>query len=349
MRFLWLIVILGILFVYSCSDDGLTPAKHKFKVAAILDLSGHYSQFGIEVQRGMELYLESDKTAEFEIDYYDSEGLADKALLLFNQASADTNVKAVITLASWISNAVAPVAKMKNVLHYAVGSAVFDFPDNGNTVRFTGDVSDESIYMIDYLKDFNSVGLMYFNNDYGKGWESRLTTALGSKLQITRSYTDTDTDFTTILQEMKVANPEIIVLISTREAVEITKQAKQLGISSKLLGNRPILTDTLLKEPAADGLVFTYPDLNDVHQSFKNYVAKYGKKPSAFVAEGYDLAETLDKATISKKFDRSNVYNYYKNQSFTGMFTKIEFDSNAQANSKYNLMIIKDGNYQDYK
>jgi ABC-type branched-subunit amino acid transport system substrate-binding protein len=348
MRFLWLIVIFGIMFVYSCSDDGLSPARYIFKVAAILDLSGHYSQFGKEVQNGLELFLESNNE-NFEIEYYDSEGLADKALTQFNQASLDTNVKAVITLASWISNAVAPVAKMKNVLHFAVGSAVFEYPDNGNTVRFTGDVSDESVYMTDYLKDFNSVGLMYFNNDYGKGWETRLTAALGPKLKITRSYTDTDTDFTTILQKMKTANPEIIVLISTREAVEITKQAKQLGITSKLLGNRPILTDALLKEPAADGLVFTYPDLNDEHHAIKKYIAQYRKKPSAFVAEGYDLAISLVVATRNMKFDRKNVYDFYTDLSYNGMFTKIDFDSNAQAKSKYNLMIIKDGNYQDYK
>jgi ABC-type branched-subunit amino acid transport system substrate-binding protein len=341
-------LIIGLVFV-SCSDDGITPAKNKIKIAAILDLSGHYSQFGQEAKQGMNQFLQDYPDSKFEVTYYDSKADAAIAINLFNTISTDTSNKAVVTLASWISNAIAPLAKEKNILHFAIGSAVFEFPANGNTVRYTGDVSDESTYLLNYLKDFQKIGLMYFDNDYGKGWKERLSTNLGSKLILTKSYTDTDTDFTGILQEMKVAAPEVIVLISTKEAVQICKQAKSLNITAKLLGNRPILTDSLLKEPAAEGLIFSYPDLNENYAGYKNYVTKYSRKPSSFAAEGYDIAASFYGFTQVKGFDRTTVYNSYKNLTQFGIFSELNFNDNAQANSKYSLMVIKSGDYIELK
>lgn len=347
-KFLILFISAAVFFV-SCGDDGLTPPRSRIKVAAILDLSGHYSQFGEEVRQGMNLFLADYPDSKYEISYLDSKGNALTALDLFNTASLDTNVKMVVTLASWISNAVAPAAKQKNILHFAVGSAVFDYPNNGNTVRFTGDVKDETIYLIEYLKDFQKIGLMYFDNDYGRGWDSSLSNALGSRLLLKKSYKDTDTNFIPILQDMKTAEPEIIVLISTIEAVRITKQANEIGLTAKLLGNRPILTEALLKEPAAEGLVFSYPDLNENFPAYSKYNVKYSRKPSSFAAEGYDLAASIYNFIKTKGFDRQTVYSDYKNLIYSGMFSELKFNENAQANSKYNLMIIKSGNYQDYK
>ncbi|MFA5511617.1 MAG: ABC transporter substrate-binding protein [Candidatus Kapaibacterium sp.] len=348
MRFGIYYLLILLIFTYSCSDDGITPERNKLKVAAILDMSGHYGQFGSETKQGLDLFLELNGESLIEIIYYDSKGSSETASEIFDVVSADTNVKVIITLASWISNTLAPAAEAKGILHFAVGSAVFDYPNNGNCIRFTGDVKDESAYLINYLKDYDNAALIYFDNDYGKGWHSRMSEELGTKLTISRSYSDTDTDFTSIINDVKQVNPEVLVMISTIEAVQISRQVKEASLNSMLLGNRPILTEGLINEPAADGLIFSYPDLDENHQGYKAYIAKYSKKPSSFTAEGYDLAASLH-SVVGESFDKNKVYNYYKNLTWKGIFTEIKFDSNAQANSKYNLMIIKNNDYQDYK
>jgi ABC-type branched-subunit amino acid transport system substrate-binding protein len=342
-----ILIFISIMMFISCSDDGVSIAKKKFKVAAILDLSGHYSQFGKEAKIGIDMSLSDYKDGDFEVVYFDSKGEAPTAIDIFNTISQDTSYKVVVTFASWISNAIAPMAKEKDILHFAIASAVFDYPANGNTIRFTGDVTSESIFLTDYLKQFNSIGLMYFDNDYGKGWQNRLSQELASKLILSKSYTDTDTDFTSILQELNAKTPDAIVLISTTEAVQIARQAKSLGITSKLIGTRPIITDSLLKEPSAEGLVFSYPDLNEDYPPYQSYLLKYGTKPSSFVAEGYDLTTSLYGLTNNIAFNRDEVYKQYKNMILIGMFAMINFDENAQAESAMKLMLIKNGKYQD--
>lgn len=347
--FLYLILIISILYFNSCSDDGISPKSDKIKVAAILDLSGQYGTFGKEAKIGMEMSLNNNQTDKIEIVYYDSKGLSEIALEQFNQISADTSYKVVITLTSWISNAIAPLAKEKNILHFAIGSAVFNFAENGNSIRFTGDASDESVYLTNFIKSFQSVGLVHLNNEYGEGWKTKLSQELGDKLKISKSYTDTDTDFSTILQEVKTVNPESILLISTVEAVSIIKQAKEIGITSELIGNRTILTDSLLKEPSSEGLIFSYPDLNENYEPYKEYQQLYNHKPSSFVAEGYDLVTSLNALINSNGFNREIIYSKYSNMILIGMFKMIQFDENAQAFSNYNMMIINDKKYQDYK
>lgn len=339
-------ILLMVLMFSAC--DEITAAKdryYRYKVAAILDMSGHYSQFGIEAKRGFDEFFLKYPESKFDVLYYDSKADNDIAINHFNNILTDTSIKAVITLTSWVSNTIAPLAKDKNLLHYAIGSAVFDYPANGNTIRYTGDVADESLYLINYLKNYQKIALMYFNNDYGKGWQNRLKQSLEDKLIISKSYVDTDTDFSNILKEINSTNPEIIVLISTKEAVEICKQAKALGIKAQLLGNRPILTEELLNEPSSEGLIFSYPDLDENNQAYKDYVNKYHTKPSSFVAEAYDIASSLFEFTQRAVFNKTAVYNSYKNYTQKGLFSELNFDENAQANCKYKLMIIRNGDY----
>jgi ABC-type branched-subunit amino acid transport system substrate-binding protein len=57
-QYILIFLVLGILLI-SCSDNtnNFVNENNKIKIAALLDLSGHYSQFGIESKQSMELAL----------------------------------------------------------------------------------------------------------------------------------------------------------------------------------------------------------------------------------------------------------------------------------------------------
>jgi hypothetical protein len=85
--------------------------------------------------------------------------------------------------------------------------------------------------------------------------------------------------------------------------------------------------------------------LNEQSPAYQDYVSRYGKKPSSFVAEGYDLCFGLENAIKSKGIASANIWDWFSNNGFNGMLGLIRFDSLAQASYDYNLNIIKDGDY----
>ncbi|MCO5250315.1 MAG: ABC transporter substrate-binding protein [Candidatus Kapabacteria bacterium] len=339
-----ILIFVALFFMFSCGKEEAVAPEQKIIIAAILDTTGHYSQFGKEVIRGMELYTRKYATS-YELRFYDSKGDADVALAEFIKIASNTYTRGVVTLASWISNAIAEPAKNNRVVQFAVGSAVYNFANLKNCVRFTSDVNDEIKYLSNYLNDYNRIVIMHFDNDYGVTWNNNLKGNLGGKIIRSFSYPDTMTQFTSILEEVKALNPSRLVLISTREAVHIVRQAKAIGLNVQIVGTRPILTEQLLATSEANGLIFSYPNLDEHSPAYQDYLSRYGKKPSSFVAEGYDLCFGLDNAIRTNGTAPADIWDWFDHNGFYGMLGRIKFDSLAQASYDYNLNIIKDGDY----
>jgi ABC-type branched-subunit amino acid transport system substrate-binding protein len=339
------IIFLCLVVLSGCKDDSTTPGQEKIKISAILDLSGHYSQFGVESKQALELMSGSNK--RLEITYYDSQGLSATAVSLLNSIISKNEKTSVVTLASWISNDLADKIAQNNLLQIVIGSAAFDKSVLQSSVKMTQGVESESNYLIDKLKIFNKIAIMYFDNDYGISWNSSLSNSLGSKIVASERYLDTQTDFTIELSRIAQKKPEVIVLISTREAGLIVRQAGSLGITAQFYGTRPILTNELLNEPTAKGLIFSYPKIDYTYSYIKEFQLKYGYKPGSFAAESIDLCNLLDKAANSIKYSRDEVFQFVKNSTLKGAFNLITFDKLCQANYEFTLMKVNNGSFEE--
>ena len=336
----------ALIFLSGSAVQSAHASGDKIKVAALLDLSGHYSQFGLETKQAMELGL--SETKKIDVRFFDTKGDLKTAEQKLNEVIQQGGYTVVVTLASWISNGLAAKIKSNNLLQMAVGSAVFDDANQKNCVRFTGDVGREIQYLTNYLQSYNKVAVMYFNNDYGISWNNALKSALGSKLVKSIAYTDTDVDFTHPLNEVKAVHPDALALISTREAVQIAKQASKIRIQSRMFGTRPTLTAPLLAEPTARGLMFSYPDLNETLPIFASFKSKYGYRMSAFGAEGYDLIKSLDRFCRHGKKNKVLFANY-QNRTYDGALGRITFNENAQADYDYTICVLQNGTWGKMK
>lgn len=343
---LFLLSFAALIFLSGSAVQAAHASGDKIRIAALLDLSGHYSQFGLETKQAMELGL--SETKNIDVRFFDTKGDLKVAEQKLNEVIKHGGYDVVVTLASWISSGLAAKIKSSHMLQMAVGSAVFDHAGEKNCVRFTGDVGREIQYLTNYLKKYNKVAVMYFNNDYGISWNSALKSALGNKLVKSVSYTDTDTVFTHPLNEIKAVHPDALALISTREAVQIAKQASRIRIQSGMFGTRPTLTNQLLAEPTASGLMFSYPDLNETLPIFASFKNQYGYRMSAFGAEGYDLIKSLDQFYRQEKKNKV-IFANYKNRTYDGALGHIKFNENAQADYDYTICIIKNGTWGKMK
>ena len=336
----YLIIILFLFFLCSIND---TKAMPSYDIAAILDFSGHYRDYGVEAKQGIELALK--EADNIKVDFFDSKAESDIALDHFNKLN---NTSAVVTFTSWVSNAIAPVSAKKNMMQFVIASAVFNYDALPLCIRFTVDVKAEVEFLAGYLQRYERIGIIYADNEYGTGWKDSLLEALGAKVVSVESYQDTTADFTAPLSNIESAHPEAIALISFGEAAAIVRQAVKMGITAQLIGTRPILTKELLAEPLSEGLIFSYPALDERHPFYSGFEKAYGVSSSAFGAEGYDLIISLAQAVNEKGTKPDDIAAWYKNRSYKGALGQIQFDEHCLAKYDFSLKQIQKGKIVSY-
>lgn len=125
----------------------------------------------------------------------------------------------------------------------------------------------------------------------------------GLEIVATETFQKGDVDFSAQLTKIKAARPDVVVLASlAEEAASILRQARQLGISEKVIflgANATISTKLFqLAGPAADGFLVgaswyaEYPSPRNI-AFVKAYEKRYGHKPDTFGAQAYDALNVL--------------------------------------------------------
>lgn len=348
MKKIILLLVLTIILISCDNDNANNPVDSpKIKIAAILDFTGDYSQCGLASRQAMELLKKYN--SNFEVSYYDCQCKNAPADSILDYIISTGEKPVIVSLSSWVSNYIATKVSQNNMLHIPLGSAAFSYSNLNSSIKMTESVGDECAFMSNLLNTYNKIAIMYFKNDLGTTWNNALQTSLTGKIVVTEPYNVTQTDFTAELTRIKNNSPDVIVLVGTKEAVTIAKQAKSMGINAQLVGTRPIFSDFLLNEEACEGLIFTYPKIDYSVNYLSDYQSQYGYKADSFAAESFDLVNILLNANSLNKTTPSEIVGWLKNNTFTGCLGKISFDSLCEANYNFTYMIVKDGSFEEMK
>ncbi len=311
-------------------------------IGAILPFTGAQADIAAEERNAMEMAL-NDTGRKFKVIYEDSAGQNPIAIADFHKLVDKDNASIVITCASWISNAISPLAAETGILLCALGTATFNRSDNGKAVIFTVNMKEESERLTSYLRRFNRTAIIYMNNDYGRAWSEILKAGMPGSIVCTESYELNQTNYSMQLTKIKDARPDLLVLLSSAEGASIARQARQLGINAQLASTRPIERPDILKEPAVNGLVYSYPSYNITSPFFARYEETYHQHPTAFGAEAYDAIVTLASATQNGSSRSIDVYRWYLDREYTGALGKVSFDGSGNAHYPVILKQIRDG------
>jgi len=313
-------------------------------VGAILPFTGAQADIASEEKNAIEMAL-NDTGRKFKVMYEDSAGQNPTAIAAFHKLVDDDNASIVITCASWISNAISPLAAERGILQCALGSATFNRTNGGKAVVFTVSMNEESKCLASYILRFNRTAIIYMNNDYGRAWFSILKTSLPGTVVSSESYELNQTNYTSQLTKIREARPDLLVLLSSAEGASIARQARELGINASLASTRPIEGPDILKEPAVNGLVYSYPSYNTKFPFFARYAKKYNQPPTAFGAEAYDAIVTLASAAQNSSDRIDDIYRWYLDREYTGALGKVSFDGSGNAHYPVILKQIKDGKF----
>lgn len=162
------------------------------------------------------------------------------------------------------------------------------------------------------LKAKTAAILIDNSSDYSKGLSKFFKESFiknGGQVIVEEAYLQKDQDFKAVLTKFAAAKPDIIYVPGYYEEVgKIVKQAREMGITSPILGGDGWDSPKLAEIAGAEALNNTFltnhysPEDKSpaVAQFVEKYKAEYGLVPDAMAALGYDtmmlLAEAITKA-----------------------------------------------------
>jgi branched-chain amino acid transport system substrate-binding protein len=286
-------------------------------VGAFLSLSGSDSTFGTDTRDGIELAVEEVNAAggvkgkKVKVLYEDDKSTTQEASQKVRQLIDRDKVVAILgEVASSRSLAGGLIANTSHVPMVTPSSTAVEVTQGREWVFrtcFTDDKQGQvaARFVRNELKK-SKVGVFYAAQDtYSSGLARSFRDEfkkLGGEIAIDKGYQKGETNFTTYLNELKAANPEMIFVPNYyNEMVQIARQAKQVGIpGSTFVGGDGWDSANLIEGAGAEleGAYFTNHYAPDVPwPNSKKFLAsfqeKYKHEPSSLSAQGYDATRLL--------------------------------------------------------
>jgi branched-chain amino acid transport system substrate-binding protein len=363
-----LILVLVAALTIFCAGSG-----NKIKLGLIAPLTGDVKTFGESTRNGYTLAVDEANAAggvngklidpRIADDKNDPTECANAGSKLINQ----DGVKLIVgSVASKCSNPLSDLCQSSKVVMIATGSTnpLVTVTDKG--VRkdyvfracfidpFQGAVGAR--FALDNMKARTAAVLYDVGNDYSKGlaeYFKNTFTQGGGSIVLYKSYAKDDVDFSSLLTDVKQANPEVLFLPDYYQKVGlIAMKARELGIPAKLLGGDGWDSPDMVKiaGDAINGGYFTNhfsPDDQrpEVQDFVRKYKAKYGAAPDALATLAYDATNIMLESIRRAGTDKPTAVRdaMAKITDFPTVSGKISFDANGNPLKSAVVLQYQDG------
>jgi branched-chain amino acid transport system substrate-binding protein len=224
-------------------------------------------------------------------------------------------------------------------------------------------------YIKDYMKEFQTVAILFENDDYGRGLRDGFSAAaekIGIEIVASEAYDRENTDFKAQLTSIKAKKPDLIFISGLySQAGLIAKQARETGITAQFFGADGVDSPDFLviAGAAAEGTYLTTPFTFDLGGDKAQQVAtafedEYGVLPDTWAALTYDavgmIAEAIEKtynkdATLAE--NRKAIRDHLASldtpeEGYKGITGLTYFDKNGDTvNKPAYVKIVKDGQF----
>jgi len=303
----------------TASTEGGAKNAGPIRVGHFASLTGDTATFGQSTDRGIRMAVEEINAAggvlgrPLEIVSEDDRSVTEEARTAAQKLIQRDEVVALLgEVASSRSLAAAPEAQRAGVPMISPASTNPKVTEVGDYVfrtcfvdPFQGAVMAR--FAFEELKARRVAILFDFKQDYSVGLAEffrKTFLELGGEIVADERYTSGDIEFRAQLTTIRAAKPDAVFVPGYyTELGLIAKQARELGIAAPLLGGDGWDSAKTLEigGAAVEGYYFSNhyaadSDSPKVQDFVRRYEAKYGSKPDAMAALGYDAAGILSDA-----------------------------------------------------
>lgn len=362
------VLVIVILFI-SCTQTEKSPErKGDIKIGAIFDLTGTLAYMGKWSQNG----------ASLAIDNINNHGGINgrKVSLLIEDGGSDVNKnvsafrklidsdKVALVIGFNSSSAVmaaAPIANTTKTVLLTSGTGSPNITDAGDYIfrnRLSGKLEVDAIANFIALKrNIKEIGVLYINNEYGKGYASIFQSAFeahGGKILLEEGFEQNQTNFKSMVRKLKDNNIQAIYLIAyAKEGGILLKQSYEQNFMPQWFSANPIEAPEFLEiaGKSAEGIIYSIAkyDPNDVlsKQFNAEYKEKYGMDSEIFAANTYDAVNigVLAIANTDGSGEQIKTYLYDSIKDYPGVAGLTTFDHNGDVTKPAIIKILKNGQF----
>ena len=332
-----------------------TPALAQIKIGSAGPMTGQYAAFGEQLKRGAEMAVEEINAAG---------GVNGQKLQLVIGDDACDPKQATAVANKMVSDKVAFVAG-----HFCSGSSIpaSDIYKEGKILQITPASTNPKLTDDAAAKGNTTVGnyilknnknakvaILHDKSPYGKGVADETKKTLnkgGLKEAMYEAYNDTDKDFTAIINKMKQAKIDIIVLGGYHTAgALIIKQSREQGLAANMVGFDALETAEFaqLGGAATNGVLMSFPPKAEDDPKNAALVKKF--RDAKYNPEGYTLFSYAavkawaDAAKKAKSTDAAAVATALRSGKYDSAVGVLEFDAKGDIkNPVYDIYVWKDG------
>jgi branched-chain amino acid transport system substrate-binding protein len=357
-------LILIALFIFSaCNNVGKN--KDVTKIGVIIPLTGQYSDYGIQMKRGIDLWVKENPKSNIEIIYEDGKATPKESVSAFNLL-LNKNVSAVITGFSGVVLALAPIAE-DNKIPLINGGATN--PNIKNTGAYIFNVIPDAEveaqfiakYLIDSLKIYEC-SIYWQNNDAGKGMYEYFSTnfiKLGGKIIDCLPHNIDQQDYKNDLMKIKNSNAKTVFIPTySKDLGLIIKQASDIGLNDILwVGYAATETNDVISTAGTrlDGnLIYSYYEYDtksgsantkteNFNMAFKE---SYKAEPGLYSATFYDAISIIADAVAQKKQIKDFIYAI---DDFQGVLGTLKFNHKNYISSGMKMKMVSEQKFVDFQ
>ena len=369
-------VVVGIVgaFFFFMTVPGL--AQDTINIGFFAPITGPAAADGASAKHAVELGLKEVNDAggikgkKVELIIYDDRLKAEEAVAIANKLIEKDKVVGVVSGSySGPTRVSAPIfqkAGMPMVAGYAVHPDVtWDSKQkkpNDYCFRngFLGEIEGAAAaeFAVKNLKA-KQISIISMDNDFGRAISSGFaerTEKLGAKVLTKQMYRfPGESDFRPYLTRIKEGNPDVIFAAGYyNEAASIVRQAKELGITSQILGEEGFDSPKFIEiaGPAAEGVIIaTNLDRDDPRPLVQNFLKKYReayKEDADMVgASSYDafmiLVKAIEKAGIDPKAIQKALL---ETKDYNGLTGKISRFVQGEVVKPVQIQVVKGGKFR---
>ena len=371
-----LAVFISVALAFTFFEAMPVKAQDTIKIGFFAPITGPAAADGMSAKHAVELGVKEVNEAggikgkKVELIVYDDRLKAEEAVAIANKLIEKDKVVGVVSGSySGPTRVTAPIfqkAGMPMVAGYAVHPDVTWDPvqkkPNDYIFRngFLGEVEGAAAaeFAVKNLKA-KKISIISMDNDFGRAISSGFAARaekLGAVILTKQMYKfPGEKDFRPYLTRIKEGNPDVIFAAGYyNEAASIVRQAKELGITSQILGEEGFDSPKFLEiaGPSAEGVIIaTNLDRDDprplVQNFLKNYKKAYGEDADMVGASSYDafmiLVKAIEKAGTDPKAIQKALLEM---KDYNGLTGKISRFVQGEVVKPVQIQVVREGKFR---
>ncbi|MGQ0573459.1 MAG: branched-chain amino acid ABC transporter substrate-binding protein [Pseudonocardia sp.] len=337
----------------SSDSGGAAGGQQTLKIGFMGDLTGENSGIVIPPFNGATLavdeYNATNPAVRVELVRYDSQGSADQAVPLIQQAIQQDKIVGLVGPAfSGESKAVGPILEQAKIPSVSPSATNPDLAKNGWTYwhRIVANDADQGPGIVDFLVRAKTPTKAYVISDdqeYSVGLADASLAAFQAKgVQVERDqFAQGASDYSSTVAKVSAFQPDVVVYGGYyAQAGRLLKQLRDGGVTATFASGDGSLDPQIVAgagAPAAEGAVLACPcnipfgategALADFSQRYK---AATGADPAIYSTEGYDAATLFLNAIKGGATTTDAINTAVTGATLDGVSKKISFKDNGE-------------------